>query len=560
MKSKKQLILPYYTVFLVCTLLIIGQAQAQSDNNGDRRITASYYISNATVIPEPGKIHSHYDIIFKDGTISEIGKNLAIPKDAKEIKGESLFVYPGFIDLGNKSGVAVPVLPERPKDFDTSKPAPELAGIHPHFSTAKLYQFNEKIEEEWRKLGFTIAQKIPDGKGMLPGSTTLVVLGHEDNNNLLIDNQSQFFQFNTVGGVYPHTKLAVMAKWRDLFQNTLLYREHIAIYVKKKRIGRVEIDPVLNALIPVTQNEVTLLVASKSELDIRRALKMQEENSFKLILLGVNEGAELIPVLNSKEVGVVLNLALPEDKFSDSLENDEQGKDYDARIERARKAFLEPLSLASKYEKAGIPFAFTSMDLEKKDFFSNLRLMVDNGLSKDAALAALTTNPARLLGIEDISGRISPGKMANMVLMTDSLFSKEGKVSMVVSDGYLFDYADDISSEKLGTQVWTYAAETPVGQSKGTWEFIKKDDKWEGTVSYDSPKGTGTKKAKMENLELADDSLSFSFMVETNDTVLDVTVTGNINKNKFEGSMDIKGYNQFTVQATKKEKPNKDHE
>ena len=131
---------------------------------------------------------------------------------------------------------------------------------------------------------------------------------------------------------------------------------------------------------------------------------------------------------------------------------------------------------------------------------------------------------------------------------------------MVVSDGYLFDYTEENSPEKPGNQVWTYAAETPVGQSKGSWEFFKKNEQWNGTVSYDSPKGTGIKKTKMENLELKDDSLSFSFKVETEEAVLDVTVTGTINENKFDGSMDISGYNQFTVQATKKEKPNNNHE
>ena len=132
---------------------------------------------------------------------------------------------------------------------------------------------------------------------------------------------------------------------------------------------------------------------------------------------------------------------------------------------------------------------------------------------------------------------------------------------MVISDGYLFDYPDNISSGKSGNQVWNYSTETPVGQSKGSWEFTKKENEWEGIVTYDSPTGTGIKKTKMENLELTDESLSFSFMVETNDGVLDVTVDGAIkNNNKFEGSMNIKGYTEFTVQATKDEKPNKDHE
>ena len=186
--------------------------------------------------------------------------------------------------------------------------------------------------------------------------------------------------------------------------------------------------------------------------------------------------------------------------------------------------------------------------------------MIENGLSKEAALAALTTNPAKLLGIDEISGSISPGKMANMVVMTDSLFTEEGKVKMVISDGYLFDYSEDTKLSDAKSQVWNYAAETPVGQSKGTWEFFQKDNKWEGTVSYDSPKGTGNKKSEMKDLVKTEEGLSFSFTVETNEEVLEVTVSGDIDQNKFDGKMNIKGYSQFIVKASKEEKPNKNHE
>jgi len=557
MKSKQPFILPFFTIFLVSSLLGITGVWAQSDNNGDRRVTANYFISNTTVIPEPGKILSNYDVIFKNGTISEIGKKLSIPIDAKEIKGDSLFVYPAFIDMGSKYGVSSPDLPEKPKDFDPSNPPSELAGIHPHYSAANHYQLNASMEDEWRKLGFTVAQKIPEGNGMLPGTVALLIYGHPGNSNLLLEKGPLFFRFNTVGGVYPNTKLAIMAKWRDLFQNTLLYREHQVSYADNKSIGRVAIDPVLDALIPLTENKMSLLVESKSELEIRSALKMQEENNFNLILLGVNEGTELIPTLKSKGVGIVLSLGLPEDKFSDSLDESEQGADYDERLERIRKAYNESLRLASHYEEAGIPFAFTSMDVEKEDFFDNLKLMIENGLSKGAALAALTTHPARLLEMEEVMGSITPGKMANMVLMTDSLFSENAKVAMVISDGYLFDYTEKNKKEKEADQVWAYAAKTPVGQSKGTWEFTKKDDKWSGKVSYDNPQGKGTKTAQTKNLRITDESISFSFEVITDDTTMEVIVDGKINENKFEGNMDIKGYNQFTVQAIKKDKPTK---
>lgn len=184
----------------------------------------------------------------------------------KEINGKSLFVYPGFIDFGNKTGVKAPELPERPDNFDSSNPDPEIAGIHPHFSAAKHYQLNENLEEEWRKLGFTLGQKLPVGQGMLPGSTAVVIYGNPDNNNLLTNLQSQYFQFSTIRGLYPHTKLAVMAKWRDLYQNTVLHEESLKLYEGNQHIGRIKNDPVLNALIPVTQGKQTLLVSVNSEL------------------------------------------------------------------------------------------------------------------------------------------------------------------------------------------------------------------------------------------------------------------------------------------------------
>ena len=105
MKSKNQLILPYFTAILLGLLINTSLSQAQSDNNGSKRVTTSYFLSGATIIPYPGKILSEYDILFKNGVIVKIGKNLQPPSNAKEINGKSLFVYPGFIDFGNKLNI-----------------------------------------------------------------------------------------------------------------------------------------------------------------------------------------------------------------------------------------------------------------------------------------------------------------------------------------------------------------------------------------------------------------------------------------------------------------------
>ena len=64
----------------------------------------------------------------------------------------------------------------------------------------------------------------------------------------------------------------------------------------------------------------------------------------------------------------------------------------------------------------------------------------------------------------------------------------------------------------------------------------------------------------MKDLVKTEEGLSFSFTVETNEEVLEVTVSGDIDQNKFDGKMNIKGYSQFIVKASKEEKPNKNHE
>ncbi|NHE57469.1 amidohydrolase family protein [Cyclobacterium plantarum] len=538
-----------YLCFLFPALLF-----GQSDRNGDRRITGTYYISNTTLIPSPGKILTGQQLLFENGIIKALGKNIDIPAEAQEIKGDSLLVYPGFIDVANKTGMVEPTIPEKPDDFDPSEPLPEIAGIHPHFSAVDHYQEKNPHDQEWRKLGFTIAQKLPKGKGMLPGNSALVIYGHESRNNILSDNQSLYFKFSTVGGVYPNTDLGVMAKWRDLLQNARLYETHGEMYSEQSSLRRRESNPVLDALIPVINREIPVLIESSSELDIRRALKMQEENNFDLIITGINEGDALLPILKEKKTSAVLTLDLPDDKFSDPTEG-EKGPDFEKRMERTKNAYLKSLSLAGEYEKAGIPFGFTTKHLSRTDFIKNIRLMIANGLSEEGALAALTVNPAEILQISAIAGTLSEGKMANMVLMSDTLFSEEAKVVMVISDGYLFDYSEKAQKIKDGASVWEYEAETEGRKSKGKWKFTKEDNNWSGTVSYDDPQTEGVKTSPIKNAVITEKSLAFTFSVEVGENALEVKVSGEVTGEKFSGNMEIKGYGNYQVKAKKLEKP-----
>src|SRR5205814_595985 len=87
--------------------------------------------------------------------------------------------------------------------------------------------------------------------------------------------------------------------------------------------------------------------------------------------------------------------------------------------------------------KQGLEIALTTYALaDKKKFRSNLRLALDRGLSESDALAALTTVPAKLCGLEKQLGTIEPGKIANLTVVEGKgYFHPESKVRGVWIEG-----------------------------------------------------------------------------------------------------------------------------
>jgi imidazolonepropionase-like amidohydrolase len=69
--------------------------------------------------------------------------------------------------------------------------------------------------------------------------------------------------------------------------------------------------------------------------------------------------------------------------------------------------------------KAGVTIAFqTTAASDARNLPYNAALATAYGLDADAALAALTINPARIFGVADRYGSIEPGKVANLIVTT----------------------------------------------------------------------------------------------------------------------------------------------
>jgi imidazolonepropionase-like amidohydrolase len=76
-------------------------------------------------------------------------------------------------------------------------------------------------------------------------------------------------------------------------------------------------------------------------------------------------------------------------------------------------------------EKAGVKFALTAFGLDNiKDFWTNIRTAIENGLTEKQALLAVTEIPAGMIGIANKVGTLEKGKLANFIVTSDSLFKK----------------------------------------------------------------------------------------------------------------------------------------
>jgi imidazolonepropionase-like amidohydrolase len=101
------------------------------------------------------------------------------------------------------------------------------------------------------------------------------------------------------------------------------------------------------------------------------------------------------------------------------------------------EGFARTASLAAECEKRKIPFAFgTGRGAFATAWLrTQAALAVAGGLTRDAALAAVTTRAAEILGVDHEMGALRPGRGANVVLFDGDPFDPSTPVRLTIVEG-----------------------------------------------------------------------------------------------------------------------------
>ncbi len=460
----------------------ISTTPPQGLRENDPRVHA---LMNARIVTAPGKTIEKGTVIIRDGLIVEAGASVNLPADARiwDLTGKT--IYPGFIDAYSRVGLPETLQPEplrREVDEDKPDAKPKeipreaVKGTHawnpkvtPERNASNVLTLDKKASRTLRELGFTSALVVP-GRGIFRGASALVDLQEADANTLVVAPQvAQHIAFDLNRGRsagYPTSLMGCIALIRQTLLDAAWYQAAQDAYRKNPgATERPESNASLAALAEFAQRKQPAVFETEDELDLLRALKVAEEFKLKPILLG--NGYEYRVRKSLAKTPVILTLDFPE---VPKIEQPERALDYELHeLQHWDRAPSNPALLAAE----GIPIAFTTEGLEKpeKEFWSRIRLAVRRGLSKDAALAALTSTPAEIFGVADRMGTIAPGRIANLVVASGDLFTEKTKVLTTWVDGYY--YESDLADER---------------DVRGTWEVTAENQKLSLTVEGEMEK------------------------------------------------------------------------
>ncbi|MDX2247370.1 MAG: amidohydrolase family protein [Bacteroidia bacterium] len=543
-------------------------------------VTKTFAITHVNVISSPGTLLEDVTVIIKNGLISDVGKNVPIPGEAETISADSMFLYAGFIAGLTHTGIPRPEGnaqsqgDNRPPRENPVNPPADVAGIQTDQKVIDLFDANEKSIAGMREAGFTIAHIVPRGK-MLPGSGAIVLMREGKSGELILrKNTAQFSQFTGASGVYPATLLGVMAKWKELYHQASLGLEHETIYEKNPvGVTRPAYEAYIQAFYPVVKKEQPVIFKAENVLDIQRAMSLQKELGFSLMLAEVKQGWDLTSKIKSQNVPVFLSLELPKEiagKKPEEAKKDSAAKEMSlvekekAELEKKQlEAYHLHVSQAAAFEKAGVPFGFSMLEAKPKEALSQIRTMIKNGLSEDAALAALTTSPAKLLGISNVTGTVEKGKIANLVLTDKPLFEEKSAVKYVFVEGKKYEMNEkpaggkssasaDVLKVVAGT--WNLVI-SPPQMSALTGKLVIKNEggSLSGNISHESPEETIT--ADLDAVESDGKDLRFSYSFDMGGQMATVEVSATIEDNKFSGTMTVGELGSFPIEGEKEASP-----
>jgi imidazolonepropionase-like amidohydrolase len=372
---------------------------------GGRVLTGTSVIENGTVVIDGGRIVS-------------VGTGAA-PAGARVIDATGKVVTPGFVAVDSGLGLteisSVGGSEDQSNDantisasFDVSYgldpwsiaiPVARLGGItraivvpnHPGGSGGHQHQ----DDSDFAGAGDSGFQS----PGLFAGTASIIHLA-AGTDILVKPRVAMVAPFGEAGaGIAGGARGAQFTQFKETLHEVRLYARNRAAYdraaLRDLSLSRADLE----ALIPVVNGELPLIVTVHRAADIQQVLRLAREEGIKLILDGAEEGWLVAADIAAANTPVLLN---PISNLPGNLET------RAARMENAAALNAAGVVIAIKGNEGSVHRA--------REARYNAGNAVSHGLPFEAAIAALTVNPARIFGMGGQFGELRAGAAADVVV------------------------------------------------------------------------------------------------------------------------------------------------
>jgi len=407
----------------VAALALAGPATAQDVAiTGGRVLTGTSVIENGTVV-------------VRNGRVVSVGTGAA-PAELRTIDARGKIVTPGFVavdsGLGGSEVGSVRGSNDLSNNANTLSAAFDLSyGLDPWSFTLPVARLGgvtrAVVTPQHAGSGGGHSHDDSDfagaghggyqSPGLFAGQAAVIRLGGAD--ILVKPRVAMVAPFGEAGkGVAGGARGAEFVLFKETLAEVRLYARNKAAYdraaLRDLSLSRADLE----ALIPVANGSMPLIVSVNRASDIQQVLRLAREEGVKVILDGAAEGWLVADEIAAAKVPVLLH---PITNLPNNFEM------RAARMQNAAALNAAGVVIAIKGNEGSTHRA--------RDIRYNAGNAVSHGLPFAAAIQAITVNPARIFGFAGQFGELKPGAAGDVVVWSGDPLEPLSQPSAVFIDG-----------------------------------------------------------------------------------------------------------------------------
>ena len=353
-------------------------------------------------------------LVDATGRIERVGRSADVPVPAGYRALRARVVTPGLIDAHTVVGLAG-FLNQPHDQMQLERSAP----VQPELRAIDAYNARETLVEWLRRHGITTLHTGHGPGALISGQTMIVKTRGDGVDEAVVEPVAMIAVTLGESGLAegdraPGTRAKAVALLRG---ELLKARDYLA-----KRDGPEDKRPArdlrLEALGQVLKKERPLLVTAQRATDIGNALRVAREFDIPIVLDGAAEAYLMTESIKAAGVPVIVHPTMM--RAVGETEN-------------------LSMETASRLRAAGIPFAlqsgYESYVPKTRVVLFEASVAAAHGLTPEQALAAITIDAARILGVDQRLGSLEPGKDGDLALFDGDPFEYTSHVTGVVIEG-----------------------------------------------------------------------------------------------------------------------------